>query len=128
MLMSTPASIAGKSRGVAQVLSSKVTIPRSRATAQIAPTSCTSIVCEPGPGHGQGLRGRPLSRRSLQAVVVSAVRRPRVSKLLDTVEKDSGGALDRRVDEPSTPLLSPPALHELRQGALSSLTHASASK
>ena len=45
---STPCAIAGKNSGVAQVLSSNVTMPRAFAAAQIAGTSCTSKVRLPG--------------------------------------------------------------------------------
>ena len=45
---STPWDSAGKNKEVAQVLSSKVAMPRLRAIAQTPGTSCTSKVSEPG--------------------------------------------------------------------------------
>ncbi len=52
---------AGKKSGVAQVLSSRVATPLAFAAAQMAGTSCTSIVSEPGLSRKIALVRSPIS-------------------------------------------------------------------
>src|SRR5205085_1501143 len=106
--MSTPAAIAGNSNGVAQVLSISVTIPRSRVSAQIPGTSCTSMVIEPGQCLGKG----PLRGSSLKSVAMHAKTRPARFHVGDAVEQHGRRAFDRRVYQSPAPFLSTAAFDQ----------------